>query len=208
MTNSRTNKRIGILGGSFNPIHYGHLIAATEVVEQMGLDRIVFIPSARPPHKEHSDLESEAHRYIMTRMAIASQPIFEASRIEMNRPGLSYTVDTIRYLKHQDPESDFYFIMGADALALIGSWKDPEGIAELCAAIVAVSRPGSHSDFVPGDQLDVGPSFISKLRYLDIPGVDISSTDIRRRIREGRSISYLVPQEVESYIHNKRLYYE
>ena len=172
-------EQIGILGGTFNPIHYGHLAAAEEVRCRLGLDHILFIPSGQPPHK--SNVTYKEHRYLMTLLATADNPNFKISRIEIDRDGPSYTVDTLRILKEQT-KAELFFIVGADEMNNISTWRDAEVLPSLCNW-VPVSRPG-----------------YSTGNAMEIPGVDISSTEMRNRISKGQNIKYLLPEAVERYI--------
>lgn len=200
--------RLGIAGGSFNPVHFGHLLAARAFQEQFLLERVMMVPSARPPHKDLKGMAAEKHRYIMTRMAVCDDPVFEVSDIEMTRPGLSFTVDTVAYLRRVYPQAALHLLLGLDAALQISTWKEPERLASLCHRIVIVNRPGCE----PSDWEDriraSSPLFAGKIRHLEIPAVDISSTDIRQRISNGQPVSYLLPAAVEEYISLHGLYRE
>jgi nicotinate-nucleotide adenylyltransferase len=198
-------KSLGIMGGTFDPIHYGHLTAAECARFEFNLDKVLFIPSARPPHKE-LDLVSDCNdRYTMVRSAIADNPGFEISSLEIQRKGLSYTVDTIDYYLHKYPVTKIYFILGLDALLLINTWKEVERLVELCQ-FVAVTRPGYQID--PNDRyLKVLPEALRiNLHLMEMPGNTISSSDIRQRVLTGKPIRYLVPSVVEEYIYCRGLY--
>jgi nicotinate-nucleotide adenylyltransferase len=178
--------RLGIFGGTFNPPHLGHLIVAEEICHQFALDRIVFVPSARPPHKTHAPVIDSAHRYRMTQLAI-------------RRPGTSYTVDTVKSFRNTyGPDVDIYFIMGGDSIFEIDTWKDPAEIVRHCTIIVT-TRPGF-------DLSNVEDRLKTQVRLADVTEIGISSTAIRRRVREGKSITYLVPKAVENYILENNLY--
>ena len=172
-------EKIGILGGTFNPIHHGHLTVAEEVRCRLGLDYILLIPTGKPPHKKETTFSE--HRYLMTRLAIEDNPRLRVSRIEIDREGMSYTVDTLRVLKEQT-DADLFFIVGADEMNQISSWRGADILPSLCKW-VAVTRPGH-----------------SIQNALEIPAVDISSTELRRRISEGKTIKYWLPSAVERYI--------
>lgn len=189
--------KLGIFGGSFNPVHFGHLLAASGACEGLGLDRVLFVTSARPPHKV-VDTPAE-HRHEMVVLATAHDPRFEASRIELDRPGLSYTVDTLVYLRQRLSNDQLFFITGIDAYNSLEDWHQPERLVEL-AQLVAVTRPG----YQP--QLD--PFFTSHVTRLETLSYEISSTVIRSRLREGRTVRYLVPTLVEEYVRKHHLYLE
>lgn len=187
---------VGLFGGSFNPPHLGHLIAAQEVLSALRLDKILFIPSHIPPHKI-CEVSSSA-RYEMTCIAISDNQSFDISDIELKRGGKSYTVDTLRELRNIFHEVKFYLIVGADEFVEIETWKEPEDILNL-SRVVVMPRPGY-------DLGEVGERFEDRFLSVKIPLIEISSTDIRMRVREGKSIKYLVPPGVEKYIREKGLY--
>lgn len=191
-------RRIGILGGTFDPIHLGHLVLAEQAKERLKLDQVIFIPSASPPHKTNRKLSSAKDRFQMTRLALEENPSFSISDIELKRGGLSYTVDTLRELKKLYPNSEIYFLTGSDVLNEIQTWKDPEHIYKLVNVVIA-KRPSF-------DSFDPQNHFAKKSIIVPITGVDISSTQIRKRIEKGQSIKYLVPAKVEEYIRRKKLY--
>lgn len=196
-------QRLGIMGGTFDPIHYGHLLMAEEARQAFALDDVVFVPNGRPAHKKAYLVSSPEERYAMTLLATGSNPCFSASRIEIERPGPSYTIDTLREFRRLYPDLDaLYFITGADAVLEILTWHESDNLARECQ-FIAVTRPG----FVL-DQLHdlVDTEFLDRVHYLPIPNIEISSTDIRRRVREGRSIKYLTPEPVEAYIRQQGLY--
>ncbi|MCM8780914.1 MAG: nicotinate-nucleotide adenylyltransferase [Candidatus Omnitrophica bacterium] len=186
--------KVGILGGTFNPIHIGHLILAEEVREKLDLDRIIFVPAYLPPHKDSSCVISADHRYAMVRLAIRNNKNFSVSDIEIKRDGLSYTIDTIRELKKIYAKDELYFIIGSDLLNYLGEWKDLDDIMGMVKFVVATR---------PGYPLDKIPSHISKI---SIRAVDISAYQIRQAIRENKSFRYLVPEAVFNYINKKKLY--
>lgn len=202
-----TPKRIGIMGGSFNPIHIGHLVTAEEAFSQFNLDRIIFIPSGQPPHKEPRKFAPAEDRYLMTVIATASNPHFTVSRIEIDRKGPSYTVDTLRELrKIHGSETEIYFITGADAILEILTWKTPEIIAEHCE-FIAATRPGySLEKFKELHLFNEDAKKLPKVHFMEVPALAISSTDIRKRLRKGQPIKYLVSEGVEHYLYKSRLY--
>lgn len=195
--NWHTRPRIGIMGGTFDPIHNGHLVAASEVSWVYDLDEVIFVPTGRPVFKLDKDVTNEEDRYLMTVIATASNPKFTVSRVDIDRPGVTYTVDTLRDLKALYPDAELFFITGADAIAEIMQWKDVEGMFEL-AHFVAVTRPGYSAS--PG-ALPEG-----KVDVLEIPALAISSTDVRNRARNGEPVWYLVPDGVVQYIGKHGLY--
>ncbi len=197
--------RIGVFGGTFDPIHIGHLVSAEEARVELNLERVVFVPAGLPPHKLDHVVSPVEHRLAMVELAIASNPHFVVSRIDIDRPGPCYTVDTIELLKDEwGDEVEIYFILGSDSLLEILTWHDPRRLVRLCYFAV-VSRPGYQVDL---DELDaLLPGVASRVRMLDAPELAISSTDIQRRVREGLSIKYQVPEPVEGYIHRHKLYH-
>ncbi|MDD2587107.1 MAG: nicotinate-nucleotide adenylyltransferase [Syntrophomonadaceae bacterium] len=204
----RTDKSsFGILGGTFDPIHYGHLIAAEYARCEFNLTRVIFMPAARPPHKQLEYVLAEEHRYKMVELAIKNNPAFEVSSLEMDREGYSYTVDTIEYFLKNCPEQEIYFIMGADSLLFMDTWKEYERLATLCKFVV-VTRPGYILDKRDKRLQHLPSGLWNNIRGLQIPGLDISSSDIRKRAAEGRPIKYLLPPGVEEYIDYHYLYRE
>ncbi len=192
-------KKIAIMGGTFNPIHCGHLLSAEQVREGLGYDEILFMPSARPPHKYASDIISAEHRYEMVCLAIADNPCFGVSRIELERAGPSYTIQTLKVLaEHYKESTELAWIIGADSLIEYKIWKDFDDVLARCR-MIATTRPNYELDGVP---LEVR----NRVTLFGITGVDISATEIRERIREGRSIRYLVPESVRVYIAQHGLY--
>jgi len=198
--------RIGVLGGTFDPIHYGHLAAAEEARAKLNLQKVVFVVAGIPPHKLDEEITPAEDRYAMVELAIASNPHFSLSRVDMDRPGPSYTVDTIQFLRQQwGEDTEIFFIMGMDSLLEIETWHQPQRLIQLCR-LVAVERPG----FVPDlERLEAAmPGITARTEIIDMPEVDISSTDLQRRVRQGLPIKYQVPPEVEEYIYQHRLYLE
>lgn len=197
---------IGILGGTFNPIHNGHLIMAQDALEQFGLSRILFIPCAGPPHKAPNDLAPAEARLAMVARAIEGDERFELSRLEIDRGGTSYAIDTVRALREQYPGHRICFVIGADTLPELHTWKDIEELLDLCE-FVTLARPGfSERNLVEG--LHLPESRANELLERVAVGhqVDISSSDIRRRVAQGQGIRYLVPRSVEMYIELSQLY--
>ncbi len=194
--------RLGIFGGTFDPIHLGHLVLAEQCREACALDRLLFVAAGSPPHKQ-GERTAVSHRLEMARIAVAGNPAFVVSDMEAVRPGPHYSVETLETLSREHPGDDLYFLIGADSLADLPGWREPERIASL-ATIVVVNRPGG----VVVDQAsipDLGPSARGVV-VVAIPPIGIASSDIRQRVAAGRSIRYLVPRGVEAYIESHGLY--
>ena len=195
---------IGIMGGTFDPIHYGHLALAEEAHYRFGLKRVLFVPCKQPPHKKDYQITDPEQRFEMTRLAIQDNPKFEVSRVELDRPGYSYTIDTVSALRQANPQvGSYYFITGADAILEILTWKEPHRLADLCQ-LVAASRPGYD---LSAFQERVGEDLARRIHVLCVPGVDISSTDLRRRVSQGAPIRYLIPDSARAYIETRGLYH-
>lgn len=211
--------KIGIFGGTLNPIHFGHLRSAEEVREAFALDKVLFVPSAFPPHKRIEDVESPRHRIEMARLAIKDNPFFDLSDMEVKRGGFSYSVDTVEEVRRELPDAEIHFILGVDAFFEIESWKDYRRFLSLCNFII-VTRPGyekmSLAESLP---LEVRGEFCYDsstgcyshisghcLNFLEVTLLDISSTEIRKRLDTGKSVKYLVPARVEEYILENGLY--
>ncbi len=192
--------RTGILGGTFDPIHYAHLFVAEEARQRFELEQVVFIPCGIPPHKKSYAVSPAEHRFAMTLLATASNPYFRASRIEIERGGVSYTVDTLEQWLSLYPHHELFLIMGADSLAYMTSWKQPERICQM-AHIIAASRPGF--DLA---SLHLPDTLCRRVYVMEMPLLDISATDIRNRVRRGASIRYLTPDSVVQYILKHQLY--
>jgi nicotinate-nucleotide adenylyltransferase len=193
MTNKRP--RIGVMGGTFDPIHNGHLVAASEVADAFALDEVIFVPTGEPWHK--NPVMSAEHRYLMTVIATAANPRFTVSRVEIDRPGTTYTVDTLTQIAKDHPGADLFFISGADAIAQILAWKDLDKLWPL-ATFIAVTRPGHKL------QLPEVPE--ASMSLLEVPALAISSSDVRDRIGDGKPVWYLVPDGVVQYIGKHKLY--
>jgi nicotinate-nucleotide adenylyltransferase len=223
--------RLGMMGGTFNPIHYGHLAAANEVCEAFALDRVIFVPAAIPPHKDLAEIIEPRHRLMMTELATVSHPYFVVSAMEIERPGASYTVETIAQLRrmYREPQA-IYFIVGVDAFIEIASWWQPDVLLRSCHTIIT-SRPGYNlheltpralqqlSARYPGLSFEAlagegpldSPGFqvrgtLYRIFLQQVSGLDISATAIRQRVKTGRSIRYLVPHSVDAYIRKYQLY--
>lgn len=197
-------KKYGIFGGSFNPIHYGHLMICEYIKEEMGLDKVIFIPTGNPPHKEIG--VSAKDRYEMVRLAISPNPDFEISDIETTRVNLSYTVDTIRELKKIYKEEKLYFLIGLDSLFQLKTWKKIGDLSQEIEFVVAL-RPGYIDKEEINNEIDfLRENFGTKINLIKTPLYEISSTDLRDRIHEGKSLRYLIPKKVLDYIEESGFY--
>jgi nicotinate-nucleotide adenylyltransferase len=197
---SARRRRLGVMGGTFDPIHHGHLVAASEVLSWFDLDEVVFVPTGQPYQKLDREVAPAEHRYLMTVVATASNPRFTVSRVDIDRPGPTYTIDTLTDLAAAHPDTDLYFITGADALSDILGWRSAQEMFAL-AHFVGCTRPGydmsaSTLDRMPRDRVTV----------VEIPALTISSTDCRQRTARGEPVWYLVPDGVVQYISKHRLY--
>jgi nicotinate-nucleotide adenylyltransferase len=196
---------IGVLGGTFDPVHLGHLIIAEEVREHLKLDRVLFVPSGHPWLKDERVISSARHRVSMLRLALASNPSFQISMVDVEREGPSYTLDTLADLRRQFGESaSFFFILGWDSLNDLHLWKEPARILQQCR-LVAVGRPGSAKPRLSALETTL-PGISKNVLLLPKPLIGISSSEIRRRVAKGLSTNYLVPEEVETYIRDNGLY--
>ncbi|MGG5175333.1 nicotinate-nucleotide adenylyltransferase [Pseudarthrobacter sp. J1763] len=195
MVEQQRRFRLGVMGGTFDPIHHGHLVAASEVAAKFALDEVVFVPTGEPWQKVKKDLSPAEHRYLMTVIATAANPRFTVSRVDIDRPGPTYTIDTLRDLSRLRPDADLFFITGADAMAQILSWKDVNELWNL-AHFVGVTRPGHELH-------NLGRQDVS---LLEVPAMAISSTDCRARVAGGNPVWYLVPDGVVQYIAKYDLY--
>ena len=189
-------QRLGVLGGTFDPIHIGHVLLAQFVGEKLGLDRVLFIPAADPPHKGQCAASAE-DRWAMVELAIQGFPRFAASRLELERSGKSYTIDTLRHLRQAHPEFQRYLIIGADNVAPFSTWHNPQGILDLCTVVVGTRLS-------PREEAD--PELEKRTVLIETPVVQFSSTQIRQRLGQGLPIRYLVPEKVEDYIRRRGLY--
>jgi len=195
-----SRRRVGVMGGTFDPIHHGHLVAASEVQSWFGLDEVVFVPTGQPWQKSSREVTPAEHRYLMTVIATASNPRFTVSRVDIDRDGPTYTIDTLRDLTAAMPETDLFFITGADALAEIFTWRDATELFAL-AHFVGCTRPGYEMD---STMLEGIPA--ERVTILEIPALTISSTDCRDRTAKGEPVWYLVPDGVVQYIAKHKLY--
>ncbi|ABO51029.1 nicotinate-nucleotide adenylyltransferase [Desulforamulus reducens MI-1] len=198
-------QEICLMGGTFDPIHYGHLVVAEEVRQRFHLDKVVFVPAGKPPHKQDKEISDAQHRIAMTRLATFSNPYFEVSTIEVARQGFSYTVDTVEEIINQYGIKQVYFITGADAVLEILTWKDAPRLLSM-TNFIAATRPGYDLSNLKEILNLLHPDILKRILPLEVPALSISSSDIRRRAKEGRSIKYLLPEPVEDYIFKNGLY--
>lgn len=198
-------ERLGILGGTFDPPHYGHLVLAENGQAQLDLDRVLFVPAGQPPHKPEQPTTETHHRVAMVEAAIADNVAFQLSRVDVDRPGPHFTVDMLGILRETYPRASLFFLIGGDSLAEFLSWRDPAGIVGQ-ARLAVMERPGSEADVETLEEQI--PGIRERLAWLDTPDLKISGTDLRRRVREGLPIRYLVPAAVREYIGEHRLYRE
>ena len=198
MDDGQTARRIGVMGGTFDPIHHGHLVAASEVGHFFALDEVIFVPTGQPWQKEGRQVSASEDRYLMTVIATASNPRFSVSRVDIDRPGPTFTIDTLRDLRAtRRPDAEFFFITGADALQQIMTWQDADELFKL-AHFVGCTRPGHH---LSGAGLPDG-----RVSLIEIPALAISSTTCRQRVEAGEPIWYLVPDGIVQYISKRSLY--
>jgi len=195
--------RIGVLGGTFDPPHYGHLALAETARVQLRLAQVLFVPAGEPPHKPERPITPAHHRAAMVQAAIADNPAFSLSRVDLDRPGPHYTVEMLALLRRQDPEGEWFFLMGGDSLAEFLAWRDPAGIVRE-ARLAVMARSGWEADLEALER--AVPGIQERLVWLDMPRLDISASDLRRRVRQGLPLRYLVPPAVEDYIRRHHLY--
>lgn len=197
--------RLGILGGSFDPVHLGHLVMAETCRERLRLDEVWFVPAGHPPHKTDRELAPAKARADMLEFALAGIPEFQVSNLELDKSTTSFTVETLEALKSEDPDRELFLLIGADSLYDFPSWKNPQRILEL-AQVVAVNR--GRQDPPSLDELEekLGSEAMDRIQIVTMPGIGLASTDIRHRIRSGHSIRFLVPKAVEAYIIEHKVY--
>ncbi len=195
--------RLGVIGGTFDPPHCGHLVLAEDAHVQLRLDRVLFVLAGQPPHKPGRPITPVHHRVAMVEVAIADNPAFALSRVDLDRPGPHYTVEMLALLRQEHPEAELFFLMGGDSLAEFPAWRDPAGIVRQ-ARLAVMQRPGYEPDLAALER--TVPGIRERLVWLDAPYLDIASSDLRRRARGGLPLRYLVPLPVEDYIHAHRLY--
>lgn len=203
--NQQYEKKIGILGGTFNPIHTGHLLLAENAFNQFQLDKTIFLPSGNPPHKKNVNYIDAVHRAKMVELAIQDNPHFEISYNEINRKGITYTSDTLKMMKNEHPENKLYFILGADSLFTFDKWHEPDIICRCCTILVA-TREELHVQEIEARMEFLKDKLHAEVFRLILPDFDVSSNLIRKRINQGNTIKYLVPEKVLEYIQKMNLY--
>jgi nicotinate-nucleotide adenylyltransferase len=196
--------KLGIYGGTFDPVHYGHLLLAEQCREACRLDEVWFLPTGSPPHKLGIEISDSQARREMLEIAVAGLPQFKVSTLELNRPGPHYTVETLAEIRRTRPEDELFLLIGGDSLDEFSTWREPERIADL-ATIVAVNRVRSTID-LNRVRTTLGEGVAGRVQVVTMPGVDISASDLRRRVAEGRSVRFQTPRGVEQYIVEHRLY--
>lgn len=197
--------RIGIIGGTFDPVHYGHLASAEQACHQFDLDQVIFVPAAHPPHKVDQDITHPEHRYRMVLLATVDNPRFRVSRVELDRPGPSYTVDTLEILHKTAGGGRFFFISGMDAVVMLDRWKAPDRLLEL-TEFIALRRPGFPLVRYYSFLNQLPPERRARFHRLNAPQLDISSTGLRRRLRQNEPVSYLMPEPVIRYSERYQIY--
>ena len=196
-------ERIGVIGGTFDPPHYAHLVLAENGLVQLGLERVLFVPAAQPPHKPEEPITAVDQRIAMLEIALKGNEAFSLSLVDVERPGPHYTVDMLGILRDRHPAATLFFLMGGDSLAEFTTWRDPVNILQQ-ARLGVMRRPGSETDLSSLEE--TLPGISERLMWLDAPHLEISGTDLRRRVSEGLPIRYLIPAEVEAYIDRHSLY--
>lgn len=197
--------KMGILGGTFDPIHLGHLQMAEAAYQQAGLDHVLFMLSKTPPHKQDRDIAAESHRATMIQLAIQNKPQFAYSDFELHREGITYTADTLRILQEQNPEHAYYFILGGDSLFQLEEWYHPEEIMRR-VVILAISRYGVRREEIQRRAEWLTQNYQARIQIVEMPRMDISSSEIRDRVRQGKPLEGWVPPQVEAYIQKHVLY--
>lgn len=198
-------KKVGIMGGTFNPIHNGHLFLAEHAYEQAGLDFVLFMPTMNPPHKTNIKVESAEHRTNMVRLAIRDNQHFHLSDVELQRPGMTYTSDTLEVLKEMEPDTEYYYIVGGDSLMMMDEWMKPQTVFDL-STVVAGAREQYQANDIEKQAKHLEDTYNGKVLLLDMPVMEISSENIRERVFNNKFIQYYVPDEVMTYIYNNKLY--
>ncbi|TJX14765.1 nicotinate-nucleotide adenylyltransferase [Tissierella creatinini] len=197
--------KIGLMGGTFNPIHLGHLLISEHIRMEAHLDKVLFIPSGHPPHKYESEVASALHRYNMALLATENNPYFEVSTIEIDREGNTYTIDTIEELKRKYPDDEFYFIIGGDTISELTKWKSPSILLQTLSFIV-IGRSGIDKEWILKKIKGYEEKYNASMHYIDAPIIEISSTTIRHNLKNGKSVKYMVKTKVEEYIIIHNLY--
>ncbi|HHT97222.1 MAG TPA: nicotinate-nucleotide adenylyltransferase [Clostridiales bacterium] len=197
--------KIGVLGGSFNPIHFGHLLMAESAYEQMELDKVIFMPLKYPPHKNKEGILCDQHRLNMIELAIQDNPHFELSKYEIKKDSVSYTAETLSYLTSKNPNDKFFFILGADSYMMIDKWRQPQTIFKQ-ANILVINRDNNSSNELDIKTIDLKKDYNLNVTYINMPNIGISSTVIRERLKDNLSIKYYMPNSVIHYITKHKIY--
>lgn len=198
-------KKVGIMGGTFNPVHYGHLFLAENAYEQLALDKVLFMPTKNPPHKQRPEEVTQQQRVEMLQLAIKDNPHFELSTVELERQGMTYTADTLTFLKEKNKDTQYYFIVGADSLLYMQEWKKPQIIFDQCIVVAACRDQVNKHELLKHARL-LENSFHAKIEIIDMPVIQLSSRDIRDRLRLNKTVRYYIPDAVHEYIISNRLY--
>lgn len=198
-------KKVGIMGGTFNPVHYGHLFLAENAYEQLHLDKVLFMPTKNPPHKQKPEEVTQQQRVEMLLLAIQDNPHFELSSIELERQGMTYTADTLTLLKDKNQDTQYYFIVGADSLLMMQQWKDPQIIFDQCIVVAACRDQVNKKELLQHAEF-LEKNFHAKIEIIDMPAIQISSRDIRERLELNKTVRYYIPDAVNEYINSNRLY--
>lgn len=197
--------KIGIMGGTFNPIHYGHLFLAENAYEQVGLDKVFFMPSKNPPHKAKPTEVTQQQRVDMINLAIRDNPHFELSTMELERDGFTYTADTLTLLAEMNPNTKYYFLVGADSLFMMQNWHKPQIIFDLCI-IIAAGRDNADEKQILQHISYLENTFNANIRYINVPTIQVASNDIRKRLEADKTVRYYLPDSVIDYINSNNLY--
>jgi nicotinate-nucleotide adenylyltransferase len=198
--------KVGIMGGTFDPIHFGHLVTAQTALDLFALDQVIFVPSGNPPHKKEYQVTKATDRHLMTTLAVVANPYFNVSTLELDREGYSYAVDTVKAFKQlYGPNCQLFFITGFDAILEILTWKQYDELINDCT-FIAATRPGYDLSQFTRFQKQLPEHIKNKIEVMEVPALAISSTDIRERVKAGRTIKYLLPESVEQYINKHNLY--
>lgn len=198
-------KKVGIMGGTFNPVHYGHLFLAEKAYEQLQLDKVLFMPTKNPPHKQKPEEVTQQQRVEMLLLAIQDNPHFELSSVELERNGMTYTADTLMLLAQENQDTQYYFIVGADSLLMMQKWKDPQIIFDQCIVVAACRDLVNKEELLQHAEY-LKNTFQAKIEIIDMPAIQISSQDIRNRLELKKSVKYYITEPVYEYIKNNKLY--
>lgn len=202
---NQTHKRIGIMGGTFNPVHIGHLLIAEQSYHQYQLSEVIFMPAGHPPHKQDQQIISNEDRMAMLKLATEDVPYFKVSDYELKKQGLSYTYETLSHLTADAPDNEYFFIMGADSVRDLDTWRHPEKILKLCHVLAAV-REDTDMEKLHQAAQKLREKYHARISLLGAPELDISSSELRNRVASGQSIRFMIPENVRNYIYEHHLY--